>query len=392
MGLVTTTTTPVTALLDRLPALAAQFSSRARETEQLATLPADLVAEAKRAGVFTMFMPAALGGLEAPPATLVEVVEELSRADASAGWCTLIGNATFFFSWLDPSVATGLIAGQPHISVAASFSPIGRFTPSGQGFRLNGTWKFMSGCRHADWFFLGGHIMDGDSPSMIDGRPDWRLAVVRPAQVEILDDWDVAGLCGTGSNSLTVHSAEIPEAHTIVPFFSPAPHDGPLWRIPFFTLIGALLVGHPLGVGRRALDEFATFARTKTRAGATTTIANEDDAQVALTAAEGDLQSARSFAYDTLGDIWETACRGDSPDVDQRARFLLATIQSLRAAKNAVNTAYTYAGASVIYADHSLQRCLRDLHVAAQHIGFSPTAIKRYAKARLGIDQPNFLF
>jgi hypothetical protein len=64
----------------------------------------------------------------------------------------------------------------------------------------------------------------------------------------------------------------------------------------------------------------------------------------------------------------------------------------MRAAKNAVHTAYTYAGATAVYADHPLQRCFRDLHVATQHVGFSPTASKRYAKTRLGIEQPTFLF
>lgn len=389
----TFSTVATSVLLERVSALADQFSSRAREAEQLATLPADLVAEAKAAGVYTLFLPAALGGLEVPPATLVEVVEELSRGDASAGWCTVIGNATSFFAWLDPGVAAELLAGRTEISVAASFSPIGRFAPAGPGrYRLAGNWKFMSGCGHADWFFLGGNVMDGDAPRMVDGRPDWRLAVVRPDQVEIVYDWDVAGLCGTGSHSLTVRGVEVPEEHLIVPFFEQAPHDGPLWRLPFFTLIGILLVGHPLGVARRALDEFTTFARTKSRSGAAVTIANEDDAQVALTQAEGDLQAARSFGYDALGELWDTACRGDVPDVDQRARFLLATVQAMRAAVNAVGTAYTCAGASAVYADHPLQRCFRDLHVAAQHVGFSPTAIKRYARTRLGIEQPTFLF
>jgi indole-3-acetate monooxygenase len=390
---VTTTSTSAVALGERIPQLAAQFSSRARESEQIATLPGDLVAEAKAAGVFTMAMPKSLGGLEVEPATLVEVVEELSRADASAGWCTGIGNATSFFAWLGPGIAAELLAGNAAISVAASFSPIGRFTPAGPGrYTLAGNWKFMSGCRHADWFFLGGHVMDGDSPRTVDGRPDWRLAVLRPDQVEIVEDWEVAGLCGTGSHALAVRGAPIIDEHTIVPFFQPAPHDGPLWRLPFFTLIGMLLVGHPLGVGRRALDEFTTFARTKTRSGATTTIANDDDAQVALTQAEGDLQSARCFVYDAIGDIWDTACRGDVPDVNQRARFLLATVQSMRAAMNAVSTAFARAGAAAVYADHPLQRCLRDLHVAAQHVGFSPTAVKRYAKTRFGIDQPTFMF
>jgi alkylation response protein AidB-like acyl-CoA dehydrogenase len=390
---VTTKKASAGALLGRIPALAKQFSSRARESERLATLPADLVAEAKAAGLFVMAMPAALGGLEVEPATLVEVVEELSRADASAGWCTGIGNATSFFAWLDRDVAADLLCGHHDISVAASFSPIGRLSPAGSGRHgLAGNWRFMSGCRHADWIFLGGHVMDGDGPRMVDGHPDWRLAVLAPDQVEVVDKWDVSGLCGTGSHDLVVRGATIPEEHTTVPFFRPAPHDGPLWRLPFFTLTNVLLVGHPLGVGRRALDEFTGLARTKTRATATTTIANEDDAQVALTQAEGDLQSARSFVFDALGDLWDTACRGDVPDVEARARFLLATVQSMRAARNAVDTAYTYAGASAVYTEHPLQRCFRDLHVAAQHIAFAHTAVKRYAKTRFAIEQPTLPF
>lgn len=392
-GPVTTESTPTSALLDRIPALAAQFSSRAREIERLATLPAELVAEAKAAGVFTMAMPKALGGLEVEPATLVEVVEELSRADASAGWCTAIGNATSFFAWLDPDVAAELLGDHGGICAAGSFSPIGRLTPAAPGrYRLAGSWRFMSGCRHADWVFLGGHVMDGDVPRVIGDRPDWRLAVLRPDQVEIIGTWEVAGLCGTGSHDLAVRGASIPDEHTSAPFFRPAPYDGPLWRLPFFTLIGVLLVGHPLGVGRRALDEFTTLARSRTRAGAATTIAGEDDAQVALTAAEGDLQSARSFVFDALGDLWDTACRGDVPAVDQRARFLLAGVQAMRAARNAVDTAYGCAGAAAVYADHPLQRCFRDLHVAAQHVAFSPTAVKRYARTRFGIEVPAFLF
>lgn len=64
----------------------------------------------------------------------------------------------------------------------------------------------------------------------------------------------------------------------------------------------------------------------------------------------------------------------------------------MRAAKNAVNTAYTFAGATAVYTDHPLQRCFRDLHVAAQHVAFSPTALKRYAKTRLAIETPTHLF
>src|SRR5690348_8180539 len=112
----TSPTVPRTVLLERVSALADRFSSRAREAERRGALPDDLVAEAKAAGVYTLYLPAALGGLEVEVTTLVEVVEELSRGDASAGWCAGIGNATSFFAWLDPGIAAELLAGHTDIS------------------------------------------------------------------------------------------------------------------------------------------------------------------------------------------------------------------------------------------------------------------------------------
>src|SRR5262249_22266841 len=54
--------------------------------------------------LFRLNLPRAVGGLELDPATTVALVEELSRADGSAGWTVLIGNSTAFFAWLQPRV------------------------------------------------------------------------------------------------------------------------------------------------------------------------------------------------------------------------------------------------------------------------------------------------
>jgi len=83
-------------------AIAPQLSSRAQEAEQLRTLPHDLVDDARRAGLFRLATPHTLGGLELPPSTIVEIGEELCRADGSAGWTIMLGNGTAFLAWLDP--------------------------------------------------------------------------------------------------------------------------------------------------------------------------------------------------------------------------------------------------------------------------------------------------
>jgi indole-3-acetate monooxygenase len=79
-------------VLARADALAPEFRARAAEGETNRTMPADLAAKVKKAGLFRLSLPASLGGWEADPITIFEVIEKLSYADGSAGWTALINN------------------------------------------------------------------------------------------------------------------------------------------------------------------------------------------------------------------------------------------------------------------------------------------------------------
>jgi alkylation response protein AidB-like acyl-CoA dehydrogenase len=218
-----------------------------------------------------------------------------------------------------------------------------------------------------------------------------RIAVVPRADVEIVDTWNVAGLRGTGSHEVAISDAIVPEALTSSPFFEPARHDGPLWRIPFYTLAGIFLAGFPLGVARRALDEFVAVAPTKSRLMAGETLAHDAAVQIEVARAEGMVDSARTLVLDALDDIWDKALFGDSPTLEQRARFLLAMQHAMFASTWAVDTVFRLAGAHAAYSSNPLQRCFRDIHIGAQHQFFSPGALNRYARLRFGIEQPTFM-
>lgn len=390
----TTVATTAEAALASARLLAPELDARAREGEDLGTMPADLVDRIRTAGLFRMIQPRALGGMELPPADLIEVIATLAHADGSSGWTTLIGTGgTAFAAWLDPTVALDLFGPAADVTTATVFAPAGRATPSGPGrLTVSGRWPFASGCRHAEWFLNGVFVFDGDSPRMLPGRgPDWRLAFIPRSDAKVVDGWDVVGLRGTGSNDVAAQGVTVAEDHLISPFFEPARQDGPLWRLPFFTLAGMALVGFPLGVARRALDELVALAPTKTRAGSTEPLDSDPAVQVDLARAEAGLRAAHAYVLETVGAIWDTACQGDVPSVDQRANFQLAAQQAMRAGIAAVDVAFTTAGASAIHSGHPIQRCFRDLHTAAQHAYFSPAALKRYAKVRLEIDQPLFM-
>ena len=116
------------------------------------------------------------------------------------------------------------------------------------------------------------------------------------------------------------------------------------------------LAAVPLGVARRALDELAVIATSKVRGPATQSIGYDADTQAQLARAEGALASARAFLFDTIARIWVTACRGDEPDLGQRALVLLAANQAVRAGTEAVDRVFQH-GAEAVYAHHPLQRC-----------------------------------
>jgi indole-3-acetate monooxygenase len=215
---------------------------------------------------------------------------------------------------------------------------------------------------------------------------------VLPAEsCEIVDNWEVAGLRGTGSHDVSANQVVVPQQHLFSAKDFPH-HDGPLWRLPFFTLCAVLMAGFPLGVGRRALDELAVLAASKVRPPSRVAIAEDGDLQMALARAEGGLRSARAFVFDALGALWDSALRGDVPETSVRADFLLSVHQAMWAALAATDSAFSYAGAAALRLDHPVQRCFRDLHAASQHTLFTPASAKRYARARLGLAQDTSWF
>ncbi|HSS11812.1 MAG TPA: acyl-CoA dehydrogenase family protein, partial [Acidimicrobiales bacterium] len=322
-----------------------------------------------------------------------EIIETLSRADGSAGWTVLIGNGTAFFAWLEPAVANEMIGDNPDFASTSMFAPMGQAVPDGKnGFTVSGRWPFNSGCPHSEWLQVGVFVMDGEIPRFRDHRtPDWRLAFVKDEVAAIEDTWDALGLRGTGSHHLSISGKRVPGEHLAAPLFEPARHEGPLWRLPLFTLAGIFMAGFPLGVARRALDEFNELAEVKFRGTPQDTVAQDGYAQVQLARSEAGVQAARALVFDVIGELWDTCCRGDVPNLQQRARMLLAANQAMRAGVDAVDALFRLAGAEAVFADRPLQRCFRDIHTANQHILFSANRDKAFTKLQYGIDQATYL-
>ena len=137
--------------------LSPQIVATREEAERLRHLPpalADILADA---GLYRLYLPRAVGGLELPPATAFEVIEVLSKADGSVGWCIMNANAVSLGAgWLAPEVGRRMFGQPPNIRAAGSLRPQGRAWPIEGGYQLSGKWNFASGVLNANWSILPG--------------------------------------------------------------------------------------------------------------------------------------------------------------------------------------------------------------------------------------------
>ncbi len=76
----------------RLDALLPLVESRANDAETQGYLTDDVVAAMRKAGLYTMLFPKAVGGPELSPYDAMTVIERLAYTHASAAWCVLGGN------------------------------------------------------------------------------------------------------------------------------------------------------------------------------------------------------------------------------------------------------------------------------------------------------------
>jgi indole-3-acetate monooxygenase len=311
-----------------------------------------------------------------------------------AGWTTFIGNSTGFVAWLEPDIARELLAIRPDAVVASVFAPSGQAVPAGDGaFTVSGRWPFTSGAPHADWFANGVVVMDGDAPRMLErGGPDWRFAWMPAADVEVLDTWHAAGLRGTGSHDTAAAGVRVPEELTFMPFFASARVDDTLYRLPFFILILIFGGGFPLGVARRALEEFRTMTQTKSRRTDRRPLVEDETLQIEVARLEAALGSARAYVFDTVGEAWAAVSGGRPVTTKERAAVVLSVVHAFRAGRQVVDGVFELAGAGALYDSSPLQRCWRDLHAGSQHLAVSIGTERAAGRVALGLEANTFLF
>ena len=75
------------------------------EGERIRRVPSHVVEALAAAGLLQMFLPRSMGGPELDPLTVFRAIEEISKADGSVGWCTMIAtDVSLLMGWLPADI------------------------------------------------------------------------------------------------------------------------------------------------------------------------------------------------------------------------------------------------------------------------------------------------
>jgi alkylation response protein AidB-like acyl-CoA dehydrogenase len=345
---------PQTTLDDVLEVIA----RRREEFGEKKFVPRDIISEFKKVGIYRAATPRRFGGDALPPSRFLRIIEQISAVDASAGWVASFGSSVYLAA-LPLATQAELYADGPDVAFAGGLYPVRKAERSDDGWNVTGEWKFSSGCKGAD--ILGVGLVGNEHTG---GKP--LTALLRPEQVEIVENWDVIGLNGTGSHDLRVNGQVVRDEWTFVRGGEPTV-DEPLYRYPAIAYAAQVLAVVNLGAGRAALDYAISTGSGRTGITGAPKLADRAYYRMDVAKAEAELRSARAFFYEISDEVYATVEAGDPATDKQKALVRLASTHVARVGAKAVHTAYTLSGTAAIYDANPMQRYLRDASVVTQH-------------------------
>jgi alkylation response protein AidB-like acyl-CoA dehydrogenase len=338
------------------------------------------------AGFYRLFVAERLGGLETSPVLAAQIYETLARADAACGWVAFIGATTGLALQRMTDDAVRELMARPDSLLTGVFAASGNAVKVSGGFRVNGRWQWGSGSPNADWIGGGCTLtVEGKILTSSAGVPRNHMFFFKAADVRSLDTWHTAGLRGTGSSAFEVNDLFVPEAHASGYLITRSP-DRPLFRFPQFAPLAQGVGAVALGIARASIDELLRIATEKKRYGTTVTLASRAHTQIEVARAEARLRAARAFFYETIDAAWALALEGTPVPIELRRDMRLANTYALQASIEVVDAMYTLAGGAAVYDSSPLQRQLRDVHVASQHMMVSINTLEMIGQLLLGIE------
>jgi len=370
--------------LERTRALGPMIDAAAAAGETASELSPAVVQAIDEAGLFAIMAPQELGGGEAHPDALIDVIAELSYWDGSAGWfshAVMTGGAVAG-AYLGPRAAEAIFPGGRFMLAAGQAAPTGKAERVGGGYRISGRFAFGSGSPAARWL-VGGYVLHERGRPVIgeSGQPVMLIGLAPRDGVTFLGNWDVLGLRGTGSYDFEVAEQVLHEDFFLDAAAPVQRRGGALYRMGFMAIPCISHASFALGAARRLLDEWSAFALAKPRGAGL--MSDLPTFQRDFAAATADLHAAEAYVRRTFSALFDAAS-ADAVTAQMRLEGQLATSQAFTAARRIAQAAFDSCTTRAVRAGNAIQRCIRDIMAGSAHVLNSEQALIDAGKVLIG--------
>jgi len=352
-------------MFERAWALVPVLRARAVETESIRRIPDETMADLDRLGLFAAFSPPSFGGLGGDMHQFGNMVRVLAHGCASTAWVWgfLVGHNVALLQ-----NTPHLLAGRPFVAAGASAgvqgNPAVTATPVEGGWRVTGTWKFVSGIMNSDYALLVTLQDNGAEPPTPLGL------VVAVTDGDIDDVWYFSGMKGTGSNTFHLNDVFVPESQRwgvwgVEQLHPPIPDSN--MNVSIVRLFDAVLTAATVGIVEAALDDFKNRVLTRTIGYGQGPQREHREAWARYSDAVVRTRTARLLWDDLLNTISEPVRTGIANTPEQGALVRLEASRVATLSREALNVIADGSGSSVHHESDPLQRGIRDIETIKSH-------------------------
>jgi alkylation response protein AidB-like acyl-CoA dehydrogenase len=368
------------------------LAGNAEEADTTRRLPENNIAALRDAGLLRLSVPRVYQGHAVSMRACLAILAELGAGCPSTAWVVaLFYGGGVFGGLLGEKVQQRIWGANPDATVCGAR---GLPVPTRQvpgGYVLNGQWRSVSGVHHADWV-----VLDTTIEAEIGTEPQRGIAIVEVGQLSIRDTWHMAGMRGTGSDTVVAEDVYVPQEQMLSlaksrsgEYRRDGPHDALTRLPPSATMV--CLIGPLLGIGAAVyayiVDKIKDGRPVISAARQHALAMDSPGVQAATADAAMLLDTAVLLAGRAAHDIDRFAQTDELADPLHNARLRMDISVAARNIRRAVDELLDVGGASRFDRASPMQRLWRDLGTATRHPAFT-VEINRdlYGRLLLGLD------
>ncbi len=321
-------------------------------------------------GFMRAFQPKAYGGMELNLPQFGNCVAALAGADAGTAWAaSLLATHSHQMALFCKEAQDEFWGEDPTATASSSIAPFGKIREVEGGVIIDGEMKWSSGCDYAEWAILGFFRHDDE------GNKTYCFGIVPRSEYDIVDDWFTMGIRGSGTKTLMLKEAFIPN-HRI----EAAPHmmtgqssgygmypDSEIFHAPYRPYFASGFAAVSLGIAERMLEVYKDKAAKRVRAYTLANAGNAAPALMRVAESTHQIAAARAFLEKTWEEHAEHGRQHKLPDTRTLTFWRTNQAYAVQMCIEAVDRLFDFMGASNWYEDQEAQRLFRDAHCTGAH-------------------------